>query len=350
MYRDQLKTIGEIQMATLAEIRAKLQAQTNQRSTPQGDGAIYPHWNINDNESARLRLLPDGNKDNTYFWVERALINLEFPGIKGQPDSKRVTVQVPCVEMWGESCPILAEVRPWYKDESLKETANKYWKKRSYIYQGFVRENPIADDKTPENPLRRFIISPQIFTLVKASLLDPELENLPTDYTGGLDFIVTKTTKGDFADYTTSKWSRKETALTEDEMAAVEKFGLADLSTFLPKKPTAAELEIMVEMFHASVDGEPYDQEKWGAHVRPRGQANPAGNTGATTPATTATASPVSAPKPTTSTATAQAEAEASVPFEADTPTVTETVVTPTGTGTRADEILAMIRNRQKTV
>jgi len=25
----------------------------------------------------------------------------------------------------------------------------KYWKKRSYIFQGFVRENPLTEDKTP---------------------------------------------------------------------------------------------------------------------------------------------------------------------------------------------------------
>ena len=42
--------------------------------------------------------------------------------------------------MFGENCPVLAEVRPWYKDETLKEMANKYWKKRSYIFQGFVRQ------------------------------------------------------------------------------------------------------------------------------------------------------------------------------------------------------------------
>jgi hypothetical protein len=77
--------------------------------------------------------------------------------------------------MWGESCPILNEVRPWFKDKSLEDMGRKYWKKRSYIMQGFVRENPINDDKTPENPIRRFIIGPQIFQIIKASLMDPDL-------------------------------------------------------------------------------------------------------------------------------------------------------------------------------
>jgi hypothetical protein len=62
--------------------------------------------------------------------------------------------------MWEpNACPILAEVRTWFKDKSLEDQGRKYWKKRSYIMQGFVRENPIADDTTPDNPIRKFIIA-----------------------------------------------------------------------------------------------------------------------------------------------------------------------------------------------
>ena len=269
-------------MATsLAEIRAKLQAQENRgtggNSQQGGDNAIYAHWNIAEGQNARIRFLPDADPKNTFFWVERAMINLPFAGVKGQADSKPVTVQVPCVEMWGEACPILAEVRTWFKDQSLEEMGRKYWKKRSYLFQGFVRENPLADDKTPENPIRRFIISPQIFNLIKAALLDPELENLPTDYQGGLDFTISKTSKGGYADYSTSKWSRKESALTADEQAAIDSNGLFNLADFLPKKPSDVELKVIKEMFEASVDGQAYDTERWGAYYRPRGVSAPAG-------------------------------------------------------------------------
>ena len=99
-------------MATLAEIRAKLQAQS---SKPQGEGqigdnAIYPHWNIPENSEAVLRFLPDGNKDNTFFWTERAMIKLPFNSVKGDASSGPVQVQIPCMEMYGDACPILAEV------------------------------------------------------------------------------------------------------------------------------------------------------------------------------------------------------------------------------------------------
>jgi hypothetical protein len=267
-------------MASLADIRARLAAAENKGSNNSqggGDRSIYPHWNMEEGQSASLRFLADGNPKNTFFWIERQMIRLPFNGVKGEMDSKQVMVQVPCVEMWGDACPILAEVRGWFKDKSLEDMGRKYWKKRSYIFQGFVRENPIADDKTPDNPIRKFIIGPQLFTLIKGALMDPELEELPTDILRGLDFRIAKTSKGGYADYNTSKWARKESALTETEQAAVEAHGLFDLSTFLPKRPGDVELRVIKEMFEASVDGQPYDTERWGQYFRPAGVNAPAG-------------------------------------------------------------------------
>lgn len=331
-------------MASLAEIRARIAAQENKQQKgatgAQSDNSIYPHWNMDEGTTATIRFLPDANSSNTFFWVERQIIKLPFNGVKGDPNVKQTVVQVPCVEMYGDSCPILAEVRPWYKDESLKEMANKYWKKRSYLFQGFVRQNPIGDDKTPANPIRRFIISPQIFTIIKSSLMDPEMEELPTDYLRGLDFNVKKTSKGGYADYSTSNWARKESPLTEAEQAAIEAHGLYNLADFLPKKPGEAELRIIKEMFEASVDGQPFDNERWGQYYRPYGLEAPAGATAGTT-ASTETSAPVATPVAETSTA----------PWDSDEPASTSQPVqvpkTPAASSDKAQDILAMIRARQ---
>jgi len=259
---------------SLAAIRAKLAAQeakSNSQATNIGDNAIYPFWNMEENTTTTVRFLPDADGLNDYFWAERNLITLEFSGIKGQSSSNKVFVKVPCVEMFGENCPILSEVRTWYKDASLKEIANKYWKKRTYIFQGFVRDSKMKEDILPENSIRRFIISPQIYGVIKNSLMDPDIEEIPTHYLRGLDFKIIKSSKGGYADYSTSGWSRKESALTESEQAAIEKYGLFNLKEFLPKKPSESELRVMKEMFDASVNGEEYDTDKWGAYFRPRG-------------------------------------------------------------------------------
>jgi hypothetical protein len=157
-----------------------------------------------------------------------------------------------------------------------------------------------------------------------------------------LDFRIAKTSKGGYADYSTSKWSRKESALTEAEQAAIEAHGLFDLSTFMPKKPTDVELRVMKEMFEASVDGQPYDTERWGQYFRPAGVQAPAGAASSTdedTPATAAksnAASKVSAPV-----------AEDDLPFEPDA-SVSTPVQTKPASGQNAQDILAMIRARQQ--
>ena len=327
-------------MATLAEIRAKLQAQTSKPSGEGGgDNAIYPHWNIPENSEAVLRFLPDKDPNNTFFWTERAMIKLPFNSVKGDASSGPVQVQIPCMEMYNDACPILAEVRQWFKDKSLEDLGRKYWKKRSYIFQGFVVSSPLQEDAVPENPIRRFIIGPQIFNIIKSALMDSEMEDLPTDYTRGVDFRINKTTKGGYADYSTSKWSRKTSPLTAEQQTAIDTHGLYNLGDYLPKKPTDVEIKVMEEMFRASVDGEPYDADKYSQYFRPGGFKAPATGSGTAeivAPKVTEPA-PQPAPQP-----VATEPAPAPAPEPAPQPQATTT------TGSKAEDILAMIRARRQ--
>jgi hypothetical protein len=89
-------------------------------------------------------------------------------------------------------------------------------------------------------------------------------------------------------------------------------------------------------MFEASVDGEPYDMERWGQYFKPAGLGQ---NTG----------DPVKTPAATTRAAAPAAEA---APWEDDV-AIAEAAMTkpaaaaPAATGGRAEDILAMIRNRK---
>ena len=328
-------------MATLAEIRAKLKSQEVNRSTSAtgGDNAIFPHWNIQEGQEAVLRFLPDKDTNNTFFWTERNMIKLPFAGIKGQTDSRPIQVQVPCMEMYGKTCPVLTEVRPWFKDKSMEDMGRKYWKKKSYIFQGFVTTNPLAEDSTPENPIRRFIIGPQIFNIIRSALLDPEMEEMPTDYVKGVDFRINKTTKGGYADYSTSKWSRRERALDEAERAAVETHGLHNLGDFRPKEPTEAEVKIIAELFAKSVEGEAYDLEQYGQYFRPAGVAYQ-GKPQVAVPTASAPAQPVAEAAPTAAPVTESAPAPQ--------PEAAPATAAPAGdSAKRAEDILKLIRSRQ---
>ena len=331
-------------MASLAEIRAKLKEQESRASGggsgSNGPNPIYPFWNIKEGESCTLRFLPDGDADNTFFWKERLMIKLPFAGIKGETDSRPVQVQIPCMEMYGETCNILNEVRGWFKDSSLEDMGRKYWKKRSYVFQGFVTDNPIADDQAPDNPIRRFIIGPQIFQIIKQALMDPDMEELPTDYTAGVDFRLNKTSKGGYADYSTSSWARRERPLVDAEMNAVNTNGLFNLGDFLPKKPDEIGVKVMQEMFEASVDGQPYDADRWSQYFRPSGMQ---ARTGDPMKAASPQATAVSQSAPVAPTPAPEA---APAPVAEATPAAPATETAPAD-GNGAQDILAMIRNRQ---
>ena len=326
-------------MATLAEIRAKLQEQEVKRSpnSSGGDNAIYPFWNIPESTTATLRFLSDKDPNNTFFWVERQMIRLPFAGIKGSSEAKPTTVQVPCMEMWGEPCPVLSEIRPWFKDPSLEDMGRKYWKKRSYIFQGFVVNSPLEEDTVPENPVRRFVINPSIFNIIRSALMNPDMEDLPTDIDKGRDFKLTKTQKGGYADYSTSTWSFKERSISDSERSAIDTNGLHNLADYLPKKPSAEEVKVIAEMFKASVDGELYDESRFGQYYRPAGMASSNSN------ATTSTAKVET--KVETPVVETKVEAPAAQP-EVATATATATA-TDDKSKASADDILAMIRARQ---
>ena len=162
--------------------------------------------------------------------------------------------------------------------------------------------------------------------------------------TCALPIYIKKTSKGGYADYNTSTWARKESALTAEEAAAVEQFGLHNLKDFLPKKPGDVELKVIKEMFEASVDGQPYDPDRWANYYKPAGLQTGNGSTGDEAPAAKPVAqAPVARPAPAT-------VAQDDVPFDTDeTPAPTAPVSAPaSGSSKRAEDILAMIRNRQK--
>lgn len=293
-------------MATLAEIRALLAAeQAKQEAVKNGTftgnsqpDAFLAFWNIPENQDLNLRFLPDADPNNPYFWREREMINLEFNGVKGVHTDK-VRLQVPCNEMWvPNSCPILTEIRQWYKhaketgNEDLSKEASKYWKKKSYLFQCLIAPGSVEvkDDNPPENPVRRVLVNKDLFEKIKSILMNPDVAELPTDFEHGRDFRVIKAKNaGGYNNYDASQFKFSERPLNEDERAAIEQYGLFDLSEFMPKQPTAEELVAIREMFEASTNGEAYDPARWAAYYRPAGVQKPATANTVDTPTVPAT-------------------------------------------------------------
>ena len=101
----------------------------------------------------------------------------------------------------------------------------------------------------------------------------------------------------------------------------------------MPKKPGDVELKVIKEMFEASVEGEPFDMDRWSQYYKPAGMSQ-------------ATGDPV---------AKAKVADPEDAPWEEDTTNVAKAApvapkqeASPSANGGRAEDILAMIRNRQK--
>lgn len=239
-----------------------------------GDSASYAFWDMPDNTTATLRFLPDADPDNPFFWRKREVIRLPFAGQIGgdYPTDQQVTVTVPCVDMFGDTCPIIAETRPWWKQGPEKEAlARMFYKKVSFLFQGFVVHSPFEEKEVPENPIRRFVINKSIYEIIEKSLMNPEMEDMPTDYQGGRDFKIAKNRKGEYANYSTSSWSFRTRALGETEMVAIEQHGLFNLMDFLGPRPDADGIQMIKEMFHDSLAGKPFDFAAYGRHYRAYG-------------------------------------------------------------------------------
>jgi hypothetical protein len=149
----------------------------------------------------------------------------------------------------------------------------------------------------------------------------------------GTDFRLIKTTKGQYADYSTSNWARKERGLNEQELEAVSKHSLFNLNDFMPKRPSKDELVLIKEMFEASVNGELFDQDRWGSFYRSGGGGNSPARAAVVTDVDDepVVATPVARPAPTPAPVAA---APAEAPKEE-------------GKKTNVDDILKMIRERK---
>lgn len=365
-------------MKTLAEIRAELKAQAEKQEAQKNGtftgerkaDSFLAFWNVGLNETLNLRFLPDADESNPFFWRERDMINLTFNGIKGVKQ-ERVTVQVPCNEMWvPKGCPVLAVVRTWFDEanktgnEDLKKLASSYWKKKTYLMQCFIAPDsaPVKDDIVPENPIRRILANKDIFEKVKSILLNPGIKELPTHYENGRDFGITKTKNGGgYNNYDSSQFSMSERPLNAEERAALEKFGLYNLNDFMPKQPNADELQAIKEMFEASVNGEAYDPDRWAFAYRPAGVAKPQTGTPSTVIANANIQTPVASTPvtqevepvlaETTSTGAAdllnRLKTSTSTPVATDTP-VTTPVQETTKTTASAADLIARLKQQQQ--
>lgn len=279
----------------LKAMRAKMESKnaSSQFQNTSTSSDIFKFGDLKVGDEIRIRFVEDADKTNSFFWRERHSRTLRFDSLllpNGTTMMKDTYVSVPAFNLKSNETSlddlpqeylyksnedvIQQKIKGFWIDGDKTSQAlyNKFGKKVTYLFQGFVRSPGY------ETKLYRFVINKELFNLIKTFMTDSEIEDVPCDVVNGRDFILRVSEKNavingsntKVKDYVTnSKWSSKVTPLTAEELAYLEENESFDLKKYLPKRPTAEQETIMLNMYNASYDGNPYDIKNWASTYRP---------------------------------------------------------------------------------
>lgn len=208
---------------------------------------FYPFWKMELDQTALVRFLPDLDENNPMgFVVENLSHKLTVNG-------KERTV--PCLKMYGESCPCCELSRKYY-DEKDEKMGLKFWRRQDFIAQLLVLHSPFEYPHTDDdNPVRLVMLGPKIFKLIQAAFASGDLEDNPTDFVNGYDFRFTKSKQGQWADYTLSKFVPKQSPVPAD---LLDRMVLNNLADYRTRKIDRATMEAMIQ---ADLNGASYEDK-----------------------------------------------------------------------------------------
>lgn len=206
--------------------------------TERGPSRYYPLGKVEIDSSATFRFLRDKNPDNDSGFIKE-IINHNLM-INGQ--EKRV----PCLEMWGESCPVCEQAKLFFNADN-NAMGSKFWKKRNYLTQVLVIEDPLKLEIDPANPIKLLSFGAQVYAVIRESIVSGDIETDPDAYQQGHNFIIKKTKGGAKADgsgfYPTyaigTRFSPKQTDVPQDLRDLIEEH-LINLDDMVPNKPDVA--------------------------------------------------------------------------------------------------------------
>lgn len=240
-------------MTTAKRSLADLAAQFEKKGKSEGATnaswkKFFPFWKAETDTTSIVRFLPDADTNNPMsFLVENRTHTLIING-------KRETV--PCLEMFGEKCPICAKAQHYYDEKSPdhdKTLGKKYYRKLSYIGQVLVYETPI--ELEGDDLIRLIEFGPAVFKQIQAAFKSGDLEETPESLKGGYNFRIRKTQSGEYASYSTSGFAPKQTDVSDDLIEAITPvmYNLADFRTAKISR------EAMLQMLEADEAGTSYE-------------------------------------------------------------------------------------------
>lgn len=224
-------------------------------STNKRRGDTYPFWQMEVDQKAVVRLLPDKNIENPYmFYVDKLEHKLSINGKEER---------VACLQNYAEKCPICDLSRAFYKEEGKTSVSGKYYyRKKISLVRVLVVEDPLpADEETGETAVGKVLNTQfgyQLMETIKEEISKDDLgDDDPWDMKNGFNFTIKKTAQGDYGTYTIgSGFARRPSAIPAEIADEIE---LVDLATLLPPNPG---YEAVKRKLDAHLNGSDEDEQE----------------------------------------------------------------------------------------
>jgi len=238
---------------TIAQLKQAFAKKESDNSNNGFWDMFYPFYKMNFGETAIFRFLPDADTDNPFmFFIENKYHELTINGKKKK---------FACLKMHDGTdahCPFCEKSASYY-GKGDKETGLLFWRRIDYILQGVVISSPFDYPINPdENPCRMISLGMKLYNTIEQMLIrgDMDDDDNPLDITRGYDFRISKTKQGEYADYSTSAFARKPSAIPEKFIQHLE---LHDLKKYRYTRVEADQMELMIEAYF---NGQSYVHEK----------------------------------------------------------------------------------------
>lgn len=233
---------------------AQLRQAFAKKSEGSGEGntgfwdKFYPFYKMEMDQTAKWRFLSDLDEENPLgFIVPNQYHELLINGKKKK---------IACLKMYNESCPCCEHSTKYYNEGDLS-LGKAFWRKIDFIAQGLVLNSPFEYPIKPdENPVRLISVATKLYKTIEAKIVKGDMDEMPTDLFKGYDFNINKTKQGEYADYTTSDFARKSTAISDELLSRIE---LYDLKNYRFAKIERDQMETMIEAF---LTGKSYEDSK----------------------------------------------------------------------------------------
>jgi hypothetical protein len=240
----------------LDAFKAKYQEKKNKAS---GTGTrtftntnYYPFWFMDTTMEIPVRFLPNKDPNDPWFMLERDMHEIPVNGKMRK---------IPCLKNYDKhaSCPMCEKSIEFYNLEGKKSVrGGQLYRKRKYLTQALVIKDPLpANPETGEKfdgKLAVLLIGSKIYESIDIAIEDGDVEGNPVSYYNGYNFTIKQTKNGDYSDYSRSKFDRKPSELTEEQIEYVEE-NLVELSSLLPTQPS---LDFIYETLNAFLGGNVY--------------------------------------------------------------------------------------------